>query len=316
MNKKVFSVFFAALLIWSLAALNSVLAQKFPNKPITIIVPFAPGGSADIITRVLTAHAHKEFNVPVVVENIAEAAGVKGLSTVYNATPDGYTLISAVLPRHAQPEIVLGAPVKILNYTYIMGFQKDDMLVAVRKESDYKSFEELKNASSKLALSCSIGGMGGTSHLCALILQKELGMRFDIVPFKGNAPSMVALLGGHVDFTLMDDTTLLLHADRIRCFAIFGPERLKKFPGVPTFRELGYKIEVGVNIKGVLGPPNLPQERVQVLEEGFSKTMEKKEVLDQIDKLGGIPYYVSGKELYKFTKAGYDKIVEYRNLFK
>jgi len=300
----------------TLGLLHPALAQKFPSKPITVIIPFSPGGSMDIITRVVTAEAQKEFNVPVVADNVAEAAGIKGLSTVYNAHPDGYTILAAVLPRHAQPEIVLGAPVKILDYTYIVGYQKFDMLAAVRKESNIKTFEELKKLAATSSLSCSIGGMGGTSHLAALYLQKEMGMKFKIVPFKGNAPSMTALLGGHVDFTLMDSTTLGLQAERVRGLAIFGPEPLSKFPGVPTLKQLGYKVEVGYDIGAILGPPKLPQDIARILEEGFTKAMKKKETPEQIDKLGGLPYYVPGKELFQMAKGGYEKILEYKDLFK
>ena len=214
------------------------LTETFPSKPITIIVPLSPGGAADIGARLIAEQAKKEFKVPVVVENVAEASGIKGLVQVYNAPPDGYTPLNLLIPRHNLAEMVLNAPIKIVNYTPIISFHQQCMFVGVRKESKYKTFQDLVEASLKSPLTCSISGMGSHAHLNAMVLKKEVGVNLQVVPFKGSAPAITALIGGHVDFGVDNDMSLGAQQERIRYLATFSKERRKAFPDVPTLQEL------------------------------------------------------------------------------
>ena len=306
----------AVALVFLLWAGPGSTAERFPSREIVIIVPYQAGSSTDLATRILAEYLRKDLNTPVVVENRAEANGVKGVVDVYKAKPDGYTLLCNLFPRNAQMEIVYKAPYKILELSYLFAFQRQDMLLAVMKDSPYKTVKDLIEASKQKPLNCSIGGMGSRSHLVAMMLKRKMGMEFEVVPFKGNAPAVTALLGGHVDLSTADDIAVLQHKDKLHLMAIFHDERTSKFPDVPTFKELGYEFPIVSAFHGIAGPPGLPEEIRKTLSDALAKVIKNPEFSNKIDKLGATPIMKSGAEFRAMAESSYKVVEEYKDVFR
>jgi len=290
-------------------------AEKFPSREIVVVVPFTAGGPQDLGARIATEFFQKEMKVPVIVENRPEAGSVKGILDVYKAKPDGYLLLSTLFPRYAQTEIVYNTPYKILEMTYLAAFNQSDQLVVVNSASPYKTFKDLVDASKKKSLNCGLPGMGSLAHLQAMVLKKKVGMDFEIVPFKGGAPNMMALLGGNVDFICIDDLTTSLQKDKVRSLGISSGKRSPKFPTVPTFKELGFDMPVMNSLQGITGPPNLPEDIRKVLSDAMERAIKNPEFIKKTDTLGPTPVYMAGPEFKAAGTASYKLVDEYKELF-
>ncbi len=307
-------VSFIAVLSVSILSRDGFSAEKFPLREIVIVVPYSAGGPTDLSFRVLAEYLKKELPVPVVVENRPEAGGVKGVVDVYRARPDGYTLLANIFPGQATMEIVQKAPFKNLDFTFIAAFQKFTSFLAVRKESPYRTVGDLIEASKTKPLSCSVSGAGNRSYMNAVVLKNKLGINLEWVVFKGSAPAVMALLGGHVDLTTMEDLTLLLHKDKVRCLAIFSDERSQNFPDVPTFKELGYSVPILSSIQGLTGPPGLPQEVYKILLNASGKAMKNPELIKKIKEFGPTPVYVPGPEFRAEVESIYKMVEAYKEV--
>jgi tripartite-type tricarboxylate transporter receptor subunit TctC len=290
-------------------------AEKFPSRAVVVVVPFTAGGPQDAGARVLAEYFAKELGVPVLVENHPDAGGVKGVLDVYKAKPDGYLLLSTLFPRTAQTEIVYKTPYKTLEMTYLAAFNQADQLVVVNSDSPYKTFKDLVEASKKKSLNCGLPGLGSLGHLNAMVLKKKLGMDFELVPFKGGAPQMMALLGGHVDFNCTDHLTTAAQGDKVRSLAITSEKRSPKFPNVPTFKELGLDIPVMVSLQGLTAPPGLPEEIRKVLSDALARAIKNPEFMKKMDQLGPAPIYMAGPEFKVAATASYKLVEEYKELF-
>ncbi len=290
-------------------------AEKFPSREIIVVVPFPAGGPQDLPARVVAEFLQKELKVPVVVDCRPEAGSIKGILDVYKAKPDGYLLLSTLFPRYSQTEIVYKTPYKILEMTYLAAFNQQDQLIVVTSASPYKTLKDLIEASKKKFLNCGLPGMGSLAHLNAMVLKKKAGFDFEIVPFKGGAPNMMALLGGNVDFICIDELTTSLQKDKVRGLGISSEKRSPKFPNVPTFKELGLDMPVLSALQGITGPPHLPEEIRKVLSDGLERTIKNPEFMKKIEALGPTPVYMAGPEFKAAGTASYKLVEEYKELF-
>jgi tripartite-type tricarboxylate transporter receptor subunit TctC len=282
-------------------------AEKFPSREITILIHHMPGGSLDLASRIAAEYLRKELGVPVVVENRAEAGGVKAVLDVYKGKPDGYTLIATLFPAFAQMEIVYKGPFKLLDLTYLAGFYRSEMLVGVNKDSPYKNLKELIEASKKKSLNCSISGVGTMSHLTAMVLKQKVGVNLEAVPFK-------ALLGGNVDLITVEPLTYLLQKEKVRPLAVFSNERVRNLPDVPTFKELGYDVPPGYSSIGYAGPPGLPEDIRKILSDAFAKALRNPELISKVENMGPTHAYMPGPEYRKVAESFYRMVEEYKDM--
>jgi len=310
------SVLFSFIVVLILSAYGGISssAEKFPSREIIIVVPYAAGGVTDLSTRALAEYLKKELGVPVVVENRPEAASVKGIVDVYKAKPDGYMLLANTIARFAQMEVAYKTPYKILDMTYLAAFVGSPMYVVVREDSPYRKLQDLAEASKKKSLNCSITGVGGITHLGAMVLKKKVGVDLEVVPFKGSAPAIMALLGGNVDLTTLDELTVLLHKEKVRILAIFSDKRSEKCPDVRTFKELGYDVPAPNPATGICGPPGLPGEISKILSDGLVKAIKNPEFIAKSEKTGNTPIYLSGPEFRIAAETSYKLMEEYKDI--
>jgi len=297
----------AALLLALLGALLSqaVLAQQdYPSHTITMIVPFPPGGVADITARPLADAMGRVLRQTVVVENKAGAGGGVGMQSVARARPDGYTVLLALSSISIIPEAdkVLGRDpmFQLSQLVPIARFTADPTVLAVRADSPYRSVADLVAAAKRSPGTIPYGSSGnyGTMHVPMEMLSESAGVKMLHVPFTGAGPAVVALLGGQVEALSTGPSTVMGHvrAGKVRVLATWGAGgRHPAFPDVPTLKELGYDAQFS-QWTGLFVPAGTPEPVIAKLREAaraavadpvFRSSLEKVETpiqyLDQPD---------------------------------
>jgi len=275
------------------------LAQDYPTRPITLIVPWTAGSSTDSALRVLADSASKHLGKPIVVENKAGTAGVRGAMTLASeARPDGYTI--AQMPqtvfRYPHTAKVSFDPTK--DFTWIIGLTGYTFGVVVRADSPFKTFKELVDYAKANPGKVTYGtpGTHTTLHITMLELAEKLGLDWVHVPYKGGAETTKALLAGDV-MAVADASgwTPQVQSGEFRLLATWGKERMRAFPAVPTLQELGYGI-VTSSPYGLAGPKGMDPKVTRILHDAFKKALEDKAVLDVLERLGQQVEYLSSEE--------------------
>ncbi len=295
----------AAIAVLAFAS-GGALAQGYPNRPITLIVPWPAGGSTDTHLRKLSELASKHLGQSIIVENKPGAGGMLGpAGMAANARPDGYTLSQLTVGAFRQPHMqkVDWDPLK--DFTYIIGVSGYTFGVVVKSDSPIKSFNEFMAYARANPGKLSYGSTGtGTSpHLLMEEVATKAGVQLLHVPFKGNADSTQALMGGHV--MAQSDATgwgKFVDAGTFRLLATFGGERARW--GAPTAKELGYDV-VSYSPYGIVGPKGMDPAVVKTLHDAFKKAIDDPEhdkVLKQLDQ---VYWYKSSQDYAKWATEQY-----------
>ena len=274
---------FAALLL-ALAALAPARADDFPNRPITLVVPFPPGGIADITARPLAAAMEKILKQPVTVANKQGAAGAVGMASVASAKPDGYTLLVALVSISVIPEVdkLFGrAPAYTRDqFVGIARLNADPPMLVVNSEYPWKTLKDFVNdpqaKSGELIYSSS--GIYGASHVPMEMLMQVAGLKMRHLPTTGGAPAMTAVLGKHAAMWNSPPAVAAPHlaTGKIRALAHYGAKRLPDFPDVPTMKELGYDIEYYL-WTGMFAPKGVPADILKTIGATVAKAVEDPE---------------------------------------
>lgn len=291
---------------------NADTAQAaYPDRPITLLVGFAPGGSMDLSARALAAAVKKSSGNPVVIENKPGGTGTVALSALLNQSPDGYTLCatpSSVLIRVSQLQQVPFRPLK--SFKPILGFSTPELGIVVKSDSPWKKLKELVDDAVKHPgkIKYATTGVGSTTHAAVEEIAGKEKAQMIHVPYKGGNEALMALLGGHVDFaSLTSEFIPSLKAGQTRLLATMSEKPSPKFPGIPTLKEAGYDF-VNDAVFSVVGPYNLPRDIVEKLEKIFVRATENKEYLDTLDRLDLIPVFYDGRQFEDFLKGNWVKI--------
>jgi tripartite-type tricarboxylate transporter receptor subunit TctC len=256
-------------------------AQDYPNRPVTMIVPFPPGGVADITARPVAEAMGRFLQQPVVVENKAGAGGGVGMQYVSRAKPDGYTVLLALSSISIIPEAdkVLGRDpmYQLSQLVPIARFTADPTVLAVRADAPYKSVADLLEAAKKSPGSIPYGSSGnyGTMHVPMEMFSGAAGVKMLHVPFTGAGPAVVALLGGQVDALSTGPSSVMGHikAGKIRVLATWGETRHPALPDVPTLKELGYDAQFS-QWTGLFVPAGTPEPVIARLREAARFAVE------------------------------------------
>ena len=257
------------------ASIPLAFAQgDYPSHPVTMIVPFPPGGVADITARPVAEAMGRFFKQPVVVENKAGAGGGVGMAYVAKAKPDGYTVLMALASISVIPEAdrILGRDpmYQFDQLVPVARFTADPTVLAVRADGPYKSVKDLVDAARKSPASIPYGSSGnyGTMHVPMEMLSQSAGVKMLHVPFTGAGPAIVALLGGQVAALSTGPSTVIGHmkAGKVRVLATWGDARHPALPDVPTLKELGYDAQYS-QWTGLFVPAGTPEPVVARLRE-------------------------------------------------
>lgn len=293
-------------------ALPAWAQEWVPSQPITILVGFAPGGSADQIARQLSFAAKGILPVPVVVQNKVGAAGAIAAQAVAEAKADGYTLFVG-----GGSETTAVGNFKTLPYdprksfTPVIKVSRAPSVLAVKADSKFADMKALLAEARQGAEKVSYGstGEGGIFHATGLVWEKAAGIKLLHVPYKGAADSMNALLGGQVDsaFGAYEEMKPMIDAGRVRPLALFSRARLPALPSVPTMTELGVPVALD-NMKGLMGPAGMPAPVVRYLHDAFRKAMQTAEWKEYVARSGLTQDYADGAAFQKEYVEAYETI--------
>ena len=283
-------------------------AQPFPAKPVTMIVPWPAGGSTDQVMRALGTATEKYLGQPIVIENKAGAGGTLGAVALTTAKPDGYTVTQLPITIFRLPHTTKTGFDPLADFTYIIGVSGYTFGVVVRADAPYKTWQELIDYAKANPGKLSYGTPGANTSLH--VTMEEIGYRYNIkwthVPFRGNADNMQAILGGHVDISA-DATGWGPHVDagKLRLLATWGEKRTKRWPNVPTLKELGYEI-VSTSPYGIGGPKGMDPQVVKTLHDAFKKGMEDPVHMQAMEKYDQDLIYMTGEEYAKFARKAFE----------
>jgi len=289
-------------------------AQEYPAKPIEVVVGFAPGGGTDMVARAISDVAAKYLGQPLAVNNKPGATGIIGSQYVYNAKPDGYTLLVA-----GGSETVSVPHFKTLPFNPITDFDPVIRLMVervgfyVRTDSPWKTMKEFIADAKQNPEKYTYGtaGVGGIHHASMLVTEKRTGIRLINVPQKGGAENLTALAGGHVNVAMAspNEAYALVQGGRVRCLAITALERSPTEPNAPTMRELGYDVYID-NQKGFVVRKGVPAPIRQKLHDAVKKAYDDPQFRASADKLKLELSYLNGEDFRKALKSMYDQIGE------
>lgn len=270
--------------------------SDYPNKAITIIVPFAAGGNTDVKTRLVALQLSTILGKPVIVDNRPGASGNIGIEMLSRAAPDGYTIgMGSFGPLAVNPSIYPKVNFDPKSFVPIVLLEKSPLVLVTPSDKPYKTVKEVVAASMAKPGSLNIAnaGPGGAHHLSAELFESAAGIEMVGVPFKGGGPASNALLAGQVDlmFEQTGAAQPSIQAGKIRPIAVTSAKRLSSMPDVPTFAEAGYPQVQVSNWMGYIAPKGTPPAIVAKLHAAFVKAINhadiKDRILSQSNELGG-----------------------------
>jgi len=305
----------AAAAAFALAA--SAAWAQFPERPVTMVVPFPPGGVADTVARPVAEALSRELKQPVVIENKPGAGGGIGMAYVAKAKPDGYTLLMALSSYTVLPEAdkVLGRTpqYQLADLKPIARFTADPTVLAVRAESPWKTYAEFIAAARAAPGKLTFGSSGnyGTMHMPMAMLGLAQGAQFTHVPYTGAGPAIVGLLGGQVDAIATGPATIVQHvkAGKVRVLAHWGDARLASLPDVPTLKELGVPIDYA-QWSGMFVPAGTPEPVVVRLREAARAAANDDRVRQVLGTAGSPVLYMDAPEFQRYVDADAAKMSE------
>jgi len=283
------------MIVAALAALlvaGPALAQTYPARPITVVVPFPAGGPSDVVARIVAEQMGKALGQTMVIENVGGAGGTIGGARVAAAAPDGYTLLAGSMGSH------VSAPVLTPNVKYDslrdfepIGFTAHAPAVIVaRKDFPAKDLRAFLDALKKGGDSVkqAHGGIGASSHMACLLFSAATGVKPTLVAYRGTGPAMNDLIGGHVDFFCEQAVSVTgqITSGAIKAYAVSSSQRLATLPDVPTAKELGVDYQMSI-WAGIFAPKGVSKEIVDKLAGALDQALDDPSVQKRLADLGG-----------------------------
>jgi tripartite-type tricarboxylate transporter receptor subunit TctC len=307
--------FFAIGLIWMIFSLSlgaaTLQAQPYPNRPVQLVVPNDPGSAGDAAARTVSNEIGKYLKTPFIVVNKPGGSSTLGTDFVVKSKKDGYTLLYAntsavVYARVTNPEIVPYDSVKDLEPLGMHCVLP--LTVTVQESSPWKTFNELIDFAKKNpgVVRFGIHGQGTIDHFNLELIKSLTGAQFNVIPFKGTAVTTTALLGGHIDATVIVNSLVTPHVQTGKLRMLVITNKMRDYPNVPLITELGYNQNLLSAWFAWFAPAGIPEEAKKALLPAIEKTTKDPEMEQKIGKLGLITDYKSPEELKKIMARDYE----------
>ena len=321
MKKGIRLVFLLSIVIAGMGLFSpNAIRAAYPEKPVTFLCGFAAGGGTDMTARAITVAVKKYFPKPMVVVNRPGAAGTIAAAEIIQAKPDGYTIgISPVAPLTIQPhrtKLPYGSPE---DYLPIIKLVNMPISLAVKSTAPWKTIQEFiayaKANPGKVRVGHS--GIGSINHLDVELLKGMAAIDLTAIPFTGGGESVPALLGGHVEAVSTPHGEFLPHvqAGKVRVLGVFEEQRNPIFPAVPTFKESGYDITMGIYAL-VIGPVGLSPQIVSILHDAFKKAMEEPVFIEAMKPRGFDVSYEGPEDLKRRLNKDYEQNAKLVDMLK
>ena len=305
------------LLAAALAALYGAALADYPDKPITVVVPFTAGGPTDKVARDLGDVLRKQLNQTIIIENVGGAGGTLGAAKVAKSSPDGYTLLLHHIGMATSPALYRKLPYDTLgDFEYVGMINEVPMTLIGRSTLPASNFAELRKwiDANKGKINLANAGLGAASHLCGLLFKQSVAVDMTTVPYKGTAPAMTDLLGGQVDL-MCDQTTNTsqqIEGGKVKAFGVTTAKRLTTpaLAKLPTLDEAGLK---GFNVAiwhGLYAPKGTPKAVVDKLNTALRAALKDPEFIKREEALGAVVITdarLGGAEHKRFVEAEINK---------
>jgi tripartite-type tricarboxylate transporter receptor subunit TctC len=295
------------LLIALLAFCASARAQDYPSKPITMVVPFPPGGVAEIVGRPLASLMEKTLKQPVIIINRPGAGGAVGMASVARGPADGYTILMCLSSISIFPvsDRINGKepPYELKDFAPIALVTADPTVLVVRADGPYKTVKDFVEAAKAQPgkINYSSSGVYGTLHVAMEMFANAAGIKLFHIPYQGGGPAVTALLAGQVEASPQGPAAAIgqIRAGKMRALATWGTERLKLLPEIPTFTELGYDAEFYI-WSGLFAPAATPAPIVTKLRRAVREAATSAEFTAAMEKVSTPVSYLDAPEFQKY----------------
>jgi tripartite-type tricarboxylate transporter receptor subunit TctC len=307
-----------AILTCLLAAATTAQAQNFPSKTVRLVVPFAAGGSTDIIGRTVGQKLSEIWGQPVVVDNRPGGSTVIGTDIVAKAPPDGHTLLITPAPFTIVPSLISKLPYDpSKDFEPIILINTTPLVVVVHPGVPAKSIKELIALAKRKPGTLNYGssGSGGSNHLAGELFNAMAGVKMVHIPYKGNAPALADLVGGHVDvvFNGLTSAIALIKSGKLRALAVTSLNRAGALPEMPSLNELGLKGFQAVACNGITAPARTPRNVIEKINADTLKVIRSPELVARLKAEGSDPVGNSPTEYAAFLR---DEIAKWNKVIK
>lgn len=304
-----------ALVVWLVATLatlvwvtgEAVAQEPYPSRPVQIVVPFPPGGVADVVARAIAPSLERHLKQPIVIVNKSGAAGAVGMQVAATSKPDGYTLLLGLVSISSIPEVdkLFGREPKYTrdDFVGIARISADPPILVVKADSPWKTVKDLVEDAKKRPgeIIYSSSGPYGASHVPMEMFMQAAGIKLRHLPTTGGGPATTAVLGGHAQMWASPPALAFPHirAGKMRVLTSFGAQRLAALPDVPTLKELGYNVEYYL-WAGLFAPKGVPAPALKIIQDVVRRAVQEPELRTAMEKVQTPIAYLEGDEFKKW----------------
>ena len=294
-------------------ALGGAWAADYPIKPITLYVGYAAGGATDTAARIVTNQVNKYLEQPMIVNNKPGGGSAVAADFVAKSKPDGYTLFNSTITTVIQTVINPNNPFKITEFSPIVGLYSMPLVIVVKGDSKFSTIEDLIDFAKKNPNKLNIGtpGVNSVHHFALELFKKEAGIEANHIPFQGDAPGVVGVMGGHVDAAFLGIVAVAEHmkGGTMKGLVMTTAKRSPQFPNLPTMAEKGFPKTGNIfSWGGVFAPAGLPGAILEKLSTAYQKAAPSQEVISQLEKVGFTATYMNAKEFDRFVKEEHKRL--------
>lgn len=294
----------AAAALPLLTAATPSMAQQFPERPITLVAPFSPGGALDLIARALAQKLHEDFGQSVVVDNRAGAAGIIGSQYVARSAPDGYTILLGATTTHGiNPSLYPKLPYDAVNdFAPVSLVATIPHMLVANPNAPFNDLQGLLKHGKPMSFGSA--GIGSPHHLAGEMIKAQTKIDIQHVPYKGSGPAMMAVMSGELEFMSTEVTAAMPHikAGKLKPIAIAATKRSPSLPEIPTFAEQGMPGFEVTAWYAIFAPKNTPKDVVSKLNRALAKAVRQPDVQEKFATLGATPIGGTPDELAAYVK--------------